>query len=48
MQKITVTANAPDDAADPDHDTGLNSDAYNDLLDALMELGYDDVDITRS
>jgi len=45
--KITITADVPPDLADPDDSTGLTADAHDDLFDALMAQGFDDIEIRR-
>jgi hypothetical protein len=42
--KIKITMDVPEEYADRDHPTGLKNDAYEALMDALMDHG-DDVTI---
>lgn len=46
MSKVQITAvlNTDDDEADSDDPTGLTSDAFDHYMDALQELGFDEID----
>lgn len=46
-QRIIISAVIDDERADPADDTGVTDDAHQELLDALLELGLDDVDIRK-
>jgi hypothetical protein len=45
--KISIIAQIPDELADPDDDTGVTNDAYEQIMDACMSLGMDDIDIQK-
>lgn len=39
--EITLRLRVPEESADPEHSTGLTEDAFDQLSDVLMELGYE-------
>lgn len=43
--KIVITADANYEMADPDHSTGLTPAAHDQILNALLAVGLDDIDI---
>jgi len=45
---ISITVAVPDDLQDPDHvGTDLTAEAYDQLVEALNDLGYEDVSVSR-
>jgi hypothetical protein len=47
MMRINVVMLVPDDGVDPDSNTDLTEQAYEELIDALIDLGYSDVSVGR-
>jgi len=44
---VTIEINIDDELADPDHDTGLSEQTYDEVMQALMPLGSD-IEIRRA
>jgi Holliday junction resolvasome RuvABC DNA-binding subunit len=47
MMRINVVMLVPDDGVNPDSDTELTEQAYEELIEALTDLGYSDVSVSR-
>lgn len=46
--KITITAQVDPDLADPDNDTGLTSEAYDEITEGLIDAGLTEIRIVRA
>lgn len=48
MLRITITCSIPDEYADPGHSMGVTNKGYEEITEALMAVGAEDVDIERA